>query len=149
MAASGEESTSGPIELLGIASLFVVPWDVLTYGDGATTLLFAWGMVDPASLHVTDVYAYFFTYTQGVPDWILAWPVGTVCLLFAILSATSGFAGGYEDTRVTAGLIALVGVAAFVVSLGFSVQPNRIAIPIGVAGAWPLAGWYWLVVRTG
>lgn len=147
MADGPEGTTSGPVELLGIASLFVVPWDVLTYGDGATTLLFAWGVVDPASFHVTDVYAYLFTYTQGVPDWILAWPIGVVCLALALLSATLGFARGWEDTRVTAGLIALVGVAALVVALGFSVQPDRIGIPIGVAGAWPLTGWYWFAVR--
>lgn len=148
MAGDTGEATSGPVELLGIASLFVVPWDILTYVEGSTTLLFAWGMVDLVSLHVTDAYAYFFTYTQGVPDWILAWPVGVVCLVLALASATRGFARGREDVRVTGGLLVLVGVAALVVSMGFSVQSERIGVPVGVAGAWPLAGWYWLVVQT-
>ena len=138
---------SGPAELLAVASLLAVPWSVLTYGGRPSTLLFAWGLVNPRSLHVTDLYSYLFVFTRGVPDWILAWPVGAVCLLVAVASAGWGVAGGGEDVRVTGGLVALVGLAALLVSLGFAAQPGRLGVPVAAAVAWPLAGWYLLVVR--
>lgn len=127
----------------------MVPWSAFTYAGGSTTLLFAWGMADPRSLHVTDLYSYFIVFTQGVPDWILAWPVGVACLLAALGSAIRGIAGGNEDVRMTGGLVALVGLASVLVSLGFTTQPGRLGVPVGAAVAWPLAGWYWLVVRVG
>lgn len=141
-------STSSFLDVLGVLSLFVLPWSAFLYDRGPATLLFAWGLLSPASLHITDVYSYFFVYTRGLPDWVVVWPVGIVCLVFALISAGRGLIRGREDLRVTGGLLALVGVAALLVSLGFSGQPGRVGIPIGAAVAWVLAGSYWLRLRT-
>lgn len=143
----GERRRSSSADLLAVCSLLVVPWAILTYGRGPTTLLFAWGLVTPTPLHVTDVYAYFFRFTVGLPDWILAWVVGIVCLVGAVASAASGLVRGREDRRVTGGLLALVGVASVVVAVGFAGQPGRLGIPLGAVVAWPLAGRYWLAAR--
>ena len=142
--ASGDGAGRTRLGLLALCSMLLVPWAVLGYDRGPTTLLFAWGTVTPAQSSVTDAYAYFFRYTAGLPDWILAWAVGIACLLAALVSATAGHVRGREDPRVTAGLLALVGLASVVVSIGFAGQPGRYGLPLGAAVAVPLSGWYWL-----
>jgi uncharacterized protein (TIGR04206 family) len=132
------------VDLLALCSLLAVPWVVLGYERGPTTLLFAWGLLTPDPFSVTDVYAYFFRYTVGLPDWILAWAVGIACLVGALLSAAAGVVLGREDPRVTAGLLALVGLASVVVSVGFAGQPGRFGLPLGAAVALPLSVRHWL-----
>ncbi len=134
---------------------------MLSYGgvtEGSTTLLFAWGLMDPATGHVTGINTYF-TYTRGLPDWILAWPVGVGSLVAALASAAVGDARGrdgypssgqqHRADRVTAALLALVGVAVLSLSWGFSAQLGRTGIPLGTVFAWPVAGWFWLRARRG
>ncbi|WP_373188827.1 hypothetical protein [Halolamina sp.] len=87
-------------DLFLLSSLFVVPWVVLTDGsvfEGPTTLLFAWGLFDPATGSGTDLHLFLVAYTRGLPNWILAWPIGTVCLVAAFASAVSGVARGREE----------------------------------------------------
>lgn len=134
--------TSRPWEALAVASLLLVPWSILTYGGRSVTLLFAWGLLTPSPLHVTDVYSYFFVFTVGLPDWILAWGVGIASFVVAVASAASGAIRGREDRRLTGGLLVLVGLVSVVVSMGFAGQPGRLGIPLGAVVAWPLAGWY-------
>lgn len=141
--------TSDRRDLLLIASLFAVPWVVLTYGGAleGTTLLFAWGLFDPATGSGTDLFRFLFAYTRGLPDWILAWPLGTVSLLAALASAASGVTRGREDVRVTVSLLVLVGVAALSVAWGFSGQLGRTGLPLGTVVAWLLAARYWSRIR--
>ena len=142
--------TSDRRDLLLLSSLFVVPWVVLTYGrvfEGATTLLFAWGLFDPATASGTDLYRFLFAYTRGLPDWILAWPLGVVCLVAAFASAASGVTRGREEIRLTASLLVLVGVAMLSVAWGFSGQSSRTGLPLGTVLAWLLAARYWSRVR--
>lgn len=136
---------------------------MLSYGgvtEGSTTLLFAWGLLDPATGHVTGLHTYL-THTRGLPDWLLAWPVGVGSLVAALASVAVGFARGRDDTsrrsssgrasgdhrqrgdRVTAALLALVGVAVLSLSWGFSAQLGRTGYPLGTAFAWTAAGWFW------
>jgi uncharacterized protein (TIGR04206 family) len=148
----GTEPKYARLDLLLVLSLLVVPWSVLTYGsvgEGFTTLLFGWGLFDPATGQVTGLHT-FLAYTAGLPDWILAWPVGVVCLVAALASAGAGHTrAGEGDMRLTAVLLALVGVAVLSVSWGFSVQPGRTGIPVGTAVAWVAAARYWLRYRRG
>lgn len=145
--AARDRVRSTPSDLLAVCSLFVVPWVVLGYDRGPTTLLFAWGLLSPAQWHLTDVYAFFFQFTAGLPDWILAWGVGIACFVGAVASAAVGAVTGREDVRVTGGLLALVGVAGVVVSIGFAGQPGRFGLPVGAVLAWSLAVRYWLRFR--
>jgi uncharacterized protein (TIGR04206 family) len=136
--------------------LFLLPWSVLSYGgvtEGSTTLLFAWGLFDPATAQVTGIHTYL-TYTRGLPDWLLAWPVGAGALVGALASAAVGYARGRDSDshrghrqrteRVTASLLALVGVAVLSLSWGFSGQLGRTGFPLGTAVAWAVGGWFWL-----
>jgi uncharacterized protein (TIGR04206 family) len=137
-------------DLILLSSLFVVPWVLLTYGsvfEGPTTLLFAWGLFDPATGSGTNLYRFLFAYTRGLPNWILAWPLGAICLIAAFANAVRGVARGREDVRVTASLLVLVGVAALSVAWGFSGQPGRTGLPLGTVVAWLLAGRYWRRIR--
>jgi uncharacterized protein (TIGR04206 family) len=148
-------------ELLSVVSLCLFPWSVLSYGsltDGSTTLLFAWGLFDPGTGQLTGLHT-FLAYTRGLPDWLLAWPVGVAVLVSALASVTVGHARRRDDDpytesdsfdlqagteHVTAALLGLVGLAVLSLSWGFSVQPGRTGTPIGTLFAWALAGRFWL-----
>lgn len=159
MALASTHSTTGRRGLLLVLSLFFLPWSVLSYGgvtEGSTTLLFAWGLMDPATGHVTGIQTYL-THTRGLPNWILAWPVGVGALLGALASVAVGHARGRGDDsrcssggqrqsaeRVTAALLALVGIAVLSLSWGFSAQLGRTGYPLGTAFAWTAAAWFWL-----
>ncbi|MFB6220476.1 MAG: TIGR04206 family protein [Halolamina sp.] len=143
------DSRRGRVDLLLVLSLVLLPWSVLTYGnvgEGFTTLLFAWGLVDPATGEVTWIYG-FLAHTRGLPNWILAWPVGVLCLAAAFASTAVGRARGRDGDAPTAALLALVGVAVFSVSWGFSAQPGRTGLPVGTVLAWVAGARYWLRSR--
>jgi uncharacterized protein (TIGR04206 family) len=131
--------------LLGLG---VVPWAVLAYGSGLATLVFAWGLATPAQGSVTSLYHFLFRYTVGLPEFVLAWPVGVGCYLLALLSAGVGAATGREDVRVTAGLLVFAGITQLSLARGFSVQPGRTAYPVGTVALWAAAWWlYWPAIR--
>jgi uncharacterized protein (TIGR04206 family) len=137
-------------DVLTILSLLLVPWAALAYESGFVTLVFAWGLATPAQGSVTTLYAFLFRFTAGLPEFILAWPVGVGCYLLALLSAAVGAVTGREDVRVTAGLLALAGVATLSLVGGFSTQPGRVAYPVGTLALWAVAWWcYWPAVRAG
>lgn len=128
-------------------SVLAVPWSVQAFGAGDVTLLFPWGLVNTNPLQVTTLPRYLFVYTAGLPEFILAWPLSVVLYLLAVASAALGLAAGREDVRVTGGLLVLAGVAQLSVASGFSVQPGRVAYPLGTAALWVLAWWvYWPAV---
>ncbi|KAB1196864.1 MULTISPECIES: TIGR04206 family protein [Haloferax] len=137
-------TVSNPVRLVLVLVVGVVPWSVQTFSTGATTLLFAWGLLTPSPLSITTITDFFFRYTAGLPDYILVWPVGVVCYVVAVASALSGTIFGREDVRITAAGLALAGVTQLEVARGFSVQPGRTAWPLGTVVLWAVAGFvYW------
>jgi uncharacterized protein (TIGR04206 family) len=134
-----------------------VPWSVLTGDATRPTFLFAWGLVNPDPLAVTTLYDFLFRYTAGLPDYILAWPLSVACYVSAVASALVGrYAGTRAERagrdgrggRVTAGLLALAGIAQLSLAYGFSVQPGRTAWPVGTAVLWAVAGYVYVSTAT-
>ena len=135
---------SRPARLLFVLTVGLLPWSVQTFSAGSTTFLFAWGLLTPSPLSITTVVDFFFRYTAGLPDFILAWPVGIACYAVALGSALSGYLFGREDVRVTAAGLVLAGITQLELARGFSVQPGRTAWPVGAVLLWAVAGYiYW------
>ncbi|WP_042662689.1 TIGR04206 family protein [Haloferax sp. ATB1] len=130
--------------LLLVFVLGLVPWSVQTFATGSPALLFPWGLASPATGSVTTITDFFLRFTMGLPDYILAWPVGVACYVVALASALSGVLFGREDVRLTAAGLILAGVTQLEVARGFSVQPGRTAWPVGTVLLWAVAGFlYW------
>ena len=146
-ARSRDDSPRSDRRRVGAVLLFpLVPWSVQAFSPDAPTLVFAWGLVNVdgfAAVHLVE----FLRLSAGLPDYILAWPASVVLYLFALASALAGRLFGREDVRVTAGLLVLVGVAQLSLARGFSIQPGRVAYPLGTVVAWAVATWYWPLIR--
>ncbi|MFB6304358.1 MAG: TIGR04206 family protein [Haloferacaceae archaeon] len=142
--------TASDRRVLAVLALAAVPWSVQVFAARDATLLFPWGLVNTNPLQVTTLYHYLFVYTAGLPDFILAWPLSVALYLLALVSAGVGRLAGREDPRVTGGLLVLAGVAQLSVASGFSVQPGRVAYPVGTGALWLVAWWvYWPAVAAG
>ncbi|AFK18603.1 TIGR04206 family protein [Haloferax mediterranei ATCC 33500] len=128
-------------ELLLVFVLGFVPWSVQTFATGSATLLFPWGLVTPSTLSVTTVIDFLFRFTVGLPDYILAWPLGVVCYLVSLGSVVSGYVFGRSDIRITVAGLVLAGVTQLEVARGFSVQPGRTAWPVGTLALWAVAAY--------
>jgi uncharacterized protein (TIGR04206 family) len=127
----------------------VVPWSVQVFTARDATWLFSWGLVNTNPVQVTTITDFLFVYTQGLPEFILAWPASVVCYLLALGAALLGAWADWEDPRVTAGLLVLAGIAQLSVAQGFSYQPNRTAYPLGTVVLWLVAWWgYWPRVKN-
>jgi uncharacterized protein (TIGR04206 family) len=136
-------------DLVALLALAAVPWSVQVFVVGEFTFLFPWGLFNTNPLHVTTIWDFLFRYTVGLPNYILAWPLGVVLWLAAVASAALGAAIGREDPRVTAGLLVLAGVTQLSVAVSFSVQPTRTAYPTGTVALWAVAWWrYWPRIST-
>ena len=118
---------------LAFPGLLAVPWSVQVFSGRDATLLFAWGLVNTNPPMVTTLPEFLFLYTMGLPEYILAWPLSVVMYVAAVASAAVGWRTGREDRRVTAGLLAVAAVAQAQLAWGFSIQPNRVAWPVGSA----------------
>lgn len=127
-----------------LLALVAVPWSVQRFATGDVTLLFPWGLVNTNPPTVTTLYGYLFVYTAGLPEFILAWPLSVGLYALALGSAAAGLLVGREDVRVTGGLLVAAGIAQLTVASGFSLQPARVAYPLGTAALWAVA---WLVYR--
>ena len=115
-----------------------------TFARGDVTLVFAWGLLNTNPVNVTTLAA-FVRYTQGLPDYILVWPIGVACYLVAVASAAVGVVAGREDSRLTAAGLVLAGVTQLELARGFSVQPGRMAWPLGTVLLWAVAVYvYWV-----
>ena len=134
--------------LLAILALFVVPWTFVDTG-GQPTLVFPFGFVTFGPLVVEDVVSYVTVDTFGLPQFLLAWPVGVGVYLLAVASALSGVFLGREDRRVTALLLVLVALTQVRMSLGFAQRFGTVAVPIGVVLILAVVWWYdWATLRN-
>lgn len=137
-------SSSPSPSLLPLLALLAIPWSIQTFAGGRPpTFVFAWGLVNLNPVGVTFLWDFLFRYTAGLPDFILAWPLSVACYLAALASALGGrlFDRVDEDPRVTAGLLAAAGIAQVSLARGFSVQPGRMAWPLGALACWLVAWW--------
>lgn len=127
-----------------VAALVAVPWTVL-FLDGEYTLVFGFGLFNTNPPQLVTLYDYLFRFTAGpgtLPDYLLAWPTSLLCYLGALASALGGVLG-YEDRRVTAGLLIFAGLAQGSVALGLSRVVGRLAIPLGTGCLWAVAWWFY------
>jgi len=124
-----------------IVGVGLVPWSLVFAGD-ELTLVFAFALVDPAPLYVTDLLTYTFVYTRGLPEFLIAWPVGVVLYAVALASAVSGWALDREDRRVTALLLVVVGLTQVSFAWGFSRRLDTLAVPVGVVVCWAVVWWF-------
>ncbi|MDQ2053550.1 MULTISPECIES: TIGR04206 family protein [Halobellus] len=132
-----------------LLALLVVPWSVQVFSGRDATFLFAWGLFNTNPLSVTTLSDFLFVYTQGLPEYILAWPLSVVLYALALVSAVIGWRTGREDPRVTAGLLVVAAIAQLRLAWGFSVQPARTAWPTGTAAFLVVVWWcYWPRVQA-
>ncbi|UTF54950.1 hypothetical protein [Natronosalvus rutilus] len=129
------------VRWLALLSLGVVPWVVIR--TSGTTLLFPWGTIVLETEHVT-LLPTFLDQPGPTPSFLRYWPLGSLAYALALCWAGARAVGLPADRRVTAGLLALVGVAAIGLSAGFGVDPNRTAYPLATIHAPLVAGWLWL-----
>jgi uncharacterized protein (TIGR04206 family) len=129
--------------VLGVVGLLAVPWSVQVFSGRDATLLFAWGLVNTNPPMVTTLPEFLFLYTMGLPEYILAWPLSVGLYAAALASAGVGWWTGREDPRVTAGLLLVAAVAQAQLAWGFSIQPNRVAWPVGSAALVAVAAAYY------
>ena len=116
---------------LGLLAVLAVPWSVQVFSGRDATFVFAWGLVNTNPPMVTTLPEFLLLYTRGLPEYILAWPLSVGVYAAALASAGVGWWTGLEDPRVTAGLLVVAAVAQAQLAWGFSIQPNRVAWPIG------------------
>jgi uncharacterized protein (TIGR04206 family) len=135
--------------LLAVALVGALPWTILPLG-GEYTLVFAFGLFNTDPPQLVTIYAYLFRFTAGpasLPEYLLAWPTSLLLYCGALASALGGMFG-YEDRRVTAGLLVFAGLAGISVALGLSRSTGRLAIPLGTGALWVVAWWfYWPAIR--
>ena len=130
---SGAEVTVPAI----VVALLVLPWSVVSTPNGLS-LVFAWGLVNPVPLAVTNLYDYLFVYTRGLPPRLVAWPASVFLYAGALASVLSGRYLGREDRRVTVALLFLAGLQHAWFALGTS-RGGVVVIPLGTALLWTAA----------
>ena len=136
-------TTRSGLAVLGVVGLLAVPWSVQVFSGRDATFLFAWGLVNTNPPMVTTLPEFLFLYTRGLPEYILAWPLSVGSYAAALASAGVGWKTGREDPRVTAGLLLVAAVAQAQLAWGFSVQPTRVAWPVGSVGLVAAAAAYY------
>jgi len=135
-----------PRRLAAVVAIVAVPW-VVVVSRGEITVIFAFGLVDPAPFHLTTVTDYLFRHTRGLPRFLLAWPVASLQYGIAVVAAAAA-TRGREDVRVTAGLLTLAGASLLWTAVGFARRPGYAAFPAGTAALWAVVWWYyWPTLR--
>jgi uncharacterized protein (TIGR04206 family) len=131
------------VAVLGVVGLVAVPWSVQVFSGRDATFLFAWGLVNTNPPMVTTLPEFLFLYTRGLPEYILAWPLSVGSYAAALASVGAGWWTGREDPRVTAGLLLVAAVAQAQLAWGFSIQPGRVAWPVGSGALVAVAAAYY------
>ncbi|MFB6185647.1 MAG: TIGR04206 family protein, partial [Halobacteriaceae archaeon] len=114
---------------LGLAT----PWTIYIVPNGEPSFVFAWGLVNIAPLHIVTLPTYLLTLTNNpltLPQRLLAWPISTGLYGLAIGNYLLQFFD-LEDQRLTAGLLFLAAGNLLFFTLGTTVFPKVIGLPIG------------------
>jgi uncharacterized protein (TIGR04206 family) len=141
--------------LLALLALLAVPWSVQFFGPGSLpTLRFAWGMVSLRPVAASLLLDYLrFGRAPIVFTWLLAsglYALAAAATLGAVAAARREGAPpgwGRAVDRAVAGLLALAGAANLSVAWTFSVQPGRVALPVGTLLLWAVA-WRYFGLRS-
>ncbi len=143
------ETTAPRTRVLAILAVGLLPWSLVFAGD-ELTFVFAFALVDPQPLYVTDVVTYVTVYTRGLPPFLQAWPVGAGIYALALLSALSGVVLGREDRRVTALLLVLVALTQASFAWGFSQRVGQVAFPLVTMLSLTVVWWFdWKTLADG
>ncbi|MFB6202092.1 MAG: TIGR04206 family protein [Halorhabdus sp.] len=134
------------VRVLAVLSLSIVPWAVVVVG-GLVTLVMPWGLYDPIEGYLTLLPDYLAATGEGPPPFLFSWPIGVGIYTLALVSvAVEALDRG--DSRVTGGLLVLVGVTQLTVAWGFMRRGGYVVVPLGTVAAWTLAWWfYWPDLR--
>jgi uncharacterized protein (TIGR04206 family) len=124
-----------------LVAVALVPWTFVS-APGVRTYLFSFGLFNFAPAQLTTITDYYFTFTAGLPQYLLAWGVGTLVYGLALISALSGLVWR-EDVRLTAALLVVAGFAELWVSWGFVRRPGYLAVPVGTVLMWTVVWWYY------
>ncbi|WP_336134023.1 TIGR04206 family protein [Natronomonas amylolytica] len=136
--------------LLAVLAVGLVPWTVVLVRE--PTFVFSFGLVSLDPFHLTNVYEFLFVYTEVLPRRLQAWPAGLLLYAGALASAIGGLRG-YEDPRLTGGLLAFAGIAHAQVSYGlfwtYGLPVSELPVlPVGAVASWLVAWWYyWPLAR--
>jgi uncharacterized protein (TIGR04206 family) len=128
-----------------LGALLVVgaaPWLIVPY-PGSFDLVFAWGLVGTRNVHFVSLYDYLFVYTlgpTGLPNHLLAWPLGTLFYLGALANASLSIVGR-EDRRITAVLLVLAAAMSLRMWWGLSTVGST-TVPLGAALLLVTAWWF-------
>lgn len=126
--------------LAALVGAGVVPW-VVVGSESSVSLVASFGLVVPATGHVTPVWTYASVLTRGLPESLLAWPVASLLYALVLSSAAAGWLWGREDRRLTGGLLVLAGASLLPVAVAAGRPPGVLALPVGPAACWLVAWW--------
>ena len=126
--------------LAAVAAAGVVPWLAVLSG-GSFGLVFSFGLVNPATGHVTTLPSYLLVLTRGLPDALLAWPVASLLWLAALAAALLATVADREDGRLTGGLLVLAGASLLPVAGTVGRPATVTALPVGTLALWAVAWW--------
>ena len=115
--ARDDDLTSDRADLAALLALLAVPWSVQVYAAGAPTLVFPWGLVGLVPFGVTTLPDFLFRYTAGLPEFVLAWPLGTLLYAGALASAAVSSQYGRLSERLTPSQLVAVGFVAYGIGL--------------------------------
>lgn len=130
---------------LVLALPIVVPWVVVTW-EGGWYVLFSALWIDPGPRLVTlPQYLSNTTVTLSSRSVALAWPGALLLYLLGVVVR----AVRPNRPVVAASLLWLAGLAVGFYALGISEQAGLVAIPVGGAILWFVAGYAYLSTQTG
>jgi uncharacterized protein (TIGR04206 family) len=140
MSKESSPTVSSRWELVAIVALLVVPVAVVpARSGGEPTVVSLWGLVNAGAagsaggIGLYPIWTYFLDQPRAfgtLPSSIRVWPLGGFFHLLAAVSAAGGVALGYEDRRVTGGLLLFAALATLWVGLGLA---GRFGVGIGAS----------------
>lgn len=133
--------------LLVVTALGLLPWTIIT-SPGTVTLVFPFGLVDGASGHLILINEYLRFSGGQVAPFLRAWPIG-VALYVGALSSAVGGVFGFEDARLTGGLLVVTAVSQLPLLAGVSRRMGYLALPVGIVFIVVVAWWIWPMVAAG
>ncbi|MFD1512430.1 TIGR04206 family protein [Halomarina rubra] len=128
-----------------VLALGLVPWTVVAGRD--LTFVFPFGLLndDPWFLVTVPEYLQYSRYGRAAA--IDSWLVGAGVYTGALVSALAGLSG-WDDRRLTGGLLVVAGVSQFPLAQWFSLRPGIVAVPVGSVLLLVAAWWhYWPAYR--